>query len=46
MAATMQDTMSQHYAEQYGINFEPDSYDSLADLFDGSFGRDWADLRH
>lgn len=29
MATTMQDTMSQHYAEQYGINFEPDSYDPL-----------------
>lgn len=46
MAAAMQDTMSQYYAEQYGISLEPDSYDPLADLFDGSFGRDWADLRH
>lgn len=46
MATTMQDTMSQHYAEQYGISFELDSHDPLADLFDGSFGRDWVDLRH
>lgn len=46
MATTTQDTMSQHYAEHYGISFDPESYDPLADLFDGSFGRDWADLRH
>lgn len=32
-------------SQQYGISFKPDSYDPLADLFDGSFGH-WADLHH